>query len=75
MKLEPNGIGGEAHAREPRPLQRVFAFFDMLLRRSPVIVKGEHPLVGQAAVGDQEADGRELFTLMELYRGADAPGL
>ena len=75
MQLQSNRIGGEAHAGQPRPLQRVLAFLDVLFRRAAVIVKGKHPLVGQAAIGDQEADSREQFTRMELDLGDKAPGL
>ena len=46
MKLEPYSIGREAHAGQPRPLQRVLAFLDVLLRRSPVIIEGQDPFVG-----------------------------
>ena len=75
MKLEPHSIGREAHAGQPRPLQSVLAFLDMLLRRSPIIVKGQDPLVRQTAVGDDKSDLWEQFTRMELDLGHDAPGL
>jgi hypothetical protein len=47
MKLEANGVRGETHAREPRSLQRVLAFLDVLLGRAPVVVEGQHPFIGQ----------------------------
>ena len=75
MQLKANGIGGKAHAGQPRPLQRVLAFFDVLLRRAPDVIECEHPLVRQAAIGNQEADGWEQFAWMELDLGDDAPGL
>src|SRR6266699_1167795 len=31
MKLEPHGVGRERSARQPRPLDRTFAFLDPLL--------------------------------------------
>ena len=37
MKLEPNGIGGERSERQPRPLDRPFAFLD------PLIARGDWP--------------------------------
>ena len=58
-----------------RPLQRILAFLDVLLRRAPVIVEGQHPFVRQAPIGDQEADGREQLARMELDLGDDASGL
>jgi hypothetical protein len=33
-ELEPHGVGREAHAGEPRPLERVFALLDELLGRA-----------------------------------------
>ena len=44
VKLEPNGIVAELAARQSRPLDRVLAFLDVLLRLAPLIVEGHHPL-------------------------------
>jgi hypothetical protein len=39
MKLKPNGVGGEGAARQPRPLQRILAFFYPLLAGAALIVR------------------------------------
>ena len=48
-------------AREPRPVDGVLAFLDILLRRAPAIVEPCHPLGGPRQVGGDEceADWRE----------------
>ena len=38
VKLEPDGIGGEGAAGQPRPLQGVLALFDVLLGGAALIV-------------------------------------
>lgn len=75
MKLEPDNVCREAHARQPRPLQRVLALFDVLLGRAALVVERQHPLVRQATVGDDEADTREEFSRMELDLGHYPAGL
>ncbi len=49
----------------------MFAFLDVLLRRPPVIVKGDDPFSGTAQVGDDEADAGAQFTGMPLDLGDD----
>ncbi len=44
VKLEPDGVGGERPARQPRPVDRILALFDPLLRRAALIVEGDNPL-------------------------------
>ena len=69
MKLKPDRVGGELHARQACPLDGVLAFFDVLLSRSPAVVEGQHPFVGKAAVGDDESHAREQLSRMELDLG------
>ena len=69
VQLEPHRDGSEPHAREPRPLQRVLALFDMLLGGATLVVERQDPLVRQAAVGDDEANGRKQLARMELDLG------
>ena len=69
MELEPHGIGGKAHAGEPRPFECVLALLDVLFGRAPVVVEGQHPFIGQTAIGDDEADAGEQFARMELDLG------
>jgi hypothetical protein len=61
MKLEPHGIRCKLHAGEPRPFERILALLDVLLGGASTVVEPQDPLVRQAAVGDDEADGREQF--------------
>jgi hypothetical protein len=58
MKLEPNGIGGERPARQPR----AFAFRDPLLARSALLAKGNYVLV------------RAAHVTMKPTRGQSSPG-
>lgn len=69
MKLKPHLVGVELHARQARPFDRVFALFDMLLGCATLIVEGQHPLIGQAAIGHNKADTGEQLTRMELDLG------
>ena len=39
VELEPHGVGFEPHAGEPGPFEGVLALLDVLLRRTPVVVK------------------------------------
>ncbi len=41
----------------------------MLLGRAPFVVEGQHPLIGQAAISDDEAGPREQLARMELDNG------
>ncbi len=83
VELQTNFVGGKPHAGEPRPFERVFALFyprlaayacmreKVLLGGASAIVEHQHPLVRQAAIGDDEADGREQLAGMELRPGHD----
>src|SRR5215467_2928151 len=69
MKLEPNGIGGECPARQPRPLDRAFAFLDPLLARPALVVEGNDSLGWAAHVRHDEADARIKLSRMPLDLG------
>ncbi len=45
VKLEPNPVVAELAARQPRPLDRVLAFLDELLRFASLIMEGHPSLV------------------------------
>ena len=51
VKAETSGVCREAHAGEPRPFERILALLDVLLGCAPVVVEGQHPFIGQAAIG------------------------
>ena len=48
VKLQPDRVVAELPARQPRPLDDVFAFLDPLLGGASVIVKCHHPFGGPA---------------------------
>ena len=56
MKLKPNFVVAELAARQPRPLDGVLAFLDVLLRLAALIVEGHHRLGGPRQVGGDETD-------------------
>jgi hypothetical protein len=47
----------------------VLALLDVLLGGATLVVEGQHPLVGQVPVGDDEAHAGEQLARMELDRG------
>ena len=69
MKLEPNGIGGERPARQPRPLDRPLAFLDPLLARPALVVESNDALGRAAHVRHDEADAGIKFSGMPLDLG------
>src|SRR6516164_9808606 len=75
MKLEPNGIGGERSARQPRPLDRPLAFLDPLLARPALVVEGHDALSRAAHVRHDEADAGIKFSGMPFNLGDDPPRL
>src|ERR1700751_4985929 len=75
MKLKSHRIGGERPARQPRPLDRAFAFLDPLLARPALVVEGNDALGGAAHVRHDEADARIEFTRMPFDLGDHPPWL
>src|SRR5262245_40545797 len=75
MKLEPNGIGGERSARQPRPLDRPLAFLDPLLARPALVVEGHDALSRAAHVRHDEAEAGIKFSGMPFNLGDDPPRL
>ena len=73
VKLEPDGVVAELAARQPRPVDRVLAFLDVLLGFAPLIVESNHPLGGARQVGDDEADTGMQFAGMPFDLGHHAP--
>ena len=75
VKAETSGVCREAHAGEPRPFERILALLDVLLGCAPVVVEGQHPFIGQAAIGDDETNGRKQLARMEFHLGHNTPRL
>ena len=55
VKLKPNLVVAELLAGKPRPVDRVLAFLDVLLRFAALIVEGRHPIGRAVQVGHDEA--------------------
>ena len=66
MKLEATSVGGEGTARQPRPFDRAFAFFDPLLAGAALVVEGNDILGGPCHVRHDEA--RERLQQVEGFR-------
>jgi hypothetical protein len=58
----PEGMAGQS-----RPADCILAFLDPLLCRTAAVVELDHPPVGPAPVGHDEADAGVELTLMPLY--------
>ena len=62
VKLEPNLVVAELAARQPRPLDRVLAFLDVLLRFAALIVERQpNPLHGVPSARYCAAFTRRVF--------------
>ena len=66
MKLEPDFDVVELAAVQPGPLDGVFAFFDPLLGRSPLVEQGDDPFGWTARVGNDESHLRIKFAGIPL---------
>ncbi len=64
-------FGGFDRCGRRFPADRVIALLDVLLGRAPVVIEGRHPFIGQAAIGDDEADAGEQLARMEFGLGHD----
>ena len=72
MKLKSDLIIAEPFAGEPRPVDRVFAFLDVLFRCSALIVEPDDPVRFHRQIGDDEAHAREQITGVPLDLCDDA---
>ena len=59
MKLQPDLVVTEPFAGQSRPVDRVFAFFYVLLSSATLIVEVDDPLWLHRQVGDDKTDTRE----------------
>ena len=69
MKLKPHRVCGKRPARQPRPLDRAFAFLDPLLARPALVIERNDPLGRAAHVRHDEADARIQFARMPFDLG------
>ncbi|MCK9991773.1 MAG: hypothetical protein Dbin4_00293 [Alphaproteobacteria bacterium] len=56
VQLQPDLVVAEPPARQPRPVEGVFALLDVLLGRAALIVEQHHPIRLHGQVGDDEAN-------------------
>ena len=75
MKLKSDLVVAEALARQSRPVDRIFAFLDVLFSRATLIVKTDDPVRLHRQIGNHEAHAREQITGVPLDLGDDAAGL
>ena len=73
-QLQPGLVVLERAARQLRPLHRVLALLDPLLRRAAAVVEPDHPLRVPPQVGDDEADAGEQLARVPLHLGHHAAG-
>ncbi len=70
---QPYLVGPEPMAAQPRHLHRLLAFFDPLLRRSPLVVEPHHRPAVRFQVGDDESHARKQLPEMKLHLGYHTP--
>src|SRR4249919_1052456 len=69
VELKAHGIGCEGAAGQPRPLDRVLAFLDVLLARAALIVEGNDALGRARQIANDKADARVQLARMPLNLG------
>lgn len=74
MKLKPDLIVAEPLAGKPCPVDRVFAFLDVLFGCGALIVEADDPVRLHRQIGDDKADAGEQVTGVPLHLGDDAAG-
>jgi hypothetical protein len=72
-QLQPDFIGPEFVAGQPRPGQSDLAFLDSLLGCSPLVVEIDHPLVPPPQVGHNESDARKQLIAIPFDLGHSKP--
>src|SRR6266852_5774184 len=70
---QPDLVGSEPVAGEPRPVGRGLALLDPLLRRPAPVVEADHGPVGPGQGGHDEADPREQLAEVMLDLGDHPP--
>ena len=69
MQLQPHLVVVEPAARQPRPVEGVFAFLDVLLGGAAPVIEAHHPVGFHRQVGDDEADTREQLARVPFDLG------
>ncbi len=74
-ELKPHLVVPEFVTREPRPPDRVFAFFDPLFGSASLVVEMNHAAGVPPEICDDEPHAREELIPVLLDLGHDSPGL
>ena len=69
MELQADLVLRHALAGQPCPIDRLLAFFDVLLCRAALILEADDPVRLHRQVGDDKADAREQLAGMPFYLG------
>jgi len=69
VQLQPDLVVAEPPARQPRPVEGVLPFLDVLLGGAALVVEPHHPVRLHRQVGDDEADTREQLARMPFDLG------
>ena len=56
VQLQPHLIVAEPLARQPRPVEGVFTFLNVLLGGAALVVEAHHPVRVHRHIGDDKAD-------------------
>ena len=75
MKLQANIVLCHALAGQPGPVDRLLAFFEVLLGGTRLIVEIDDPAMVHRHVGDNEIDAGEQLARMPLDLGDNVIGL
>ena len=73
-QLQPDFVGSEPVARQPRPVRGLLAFLDSLLGRAALVVKPHDRSIRDLEIRHDEADAREQLTHVMLDFCHDSPG-
>ena len=69
VQVQPDLVVAEPPARQPRPVEGVFAFLDMLRGRAALVVEPHHPVWLHRQIGDDEANTREQLARVPFDLG------
>ena len=72
--MQPRLVVYEIMAREARPLYRMLAFLDPLLRRSPLVIESDNAFGRTSEVRNDEANPGKQFAFVPLNLGDHPPG-
>lgn len=72
VHLRPHLVVVQPPARQPRPVEGVFAFLDVLFSSAALVIKAHHPVRLHRQVGDDETHTGEQLARMPFNLSDDA---